>query len=446
MAKLTNLPTELLEQIYHSLGSIDDVLHLGRACKATHNVLDNDKTWLEIMRSVIYRSPAHRFDVQLCKILELHRDLVQHFKSGGAALPVSRLQKCILDQSYLNDNVPIEAAISDEDVYDILARWQGLRVLQDIFLTRELEAEDYLSVVPEGDADDFIQDFTDLLNGDADTPKQPPFRASSATKEYRTLNADQTARFHAAITSLWVLSEIRWVLALFQTPSNFLLPLLILRKCKEHIERQTHIPLLDELDRLSIHKFLYHHLLPLHSRALTDQTSSELPLTFPSDLQESHNHGARLLQTFLLAGQTYLQPPDIIELAVRNKLMLRRPYPMMHPPPSTHQYWHPFNPSHITYPQNHPLVPAAGAPIPFRNALLANINIVMRGLVPLRDLQDEWLRERVLGQFYVRARRDRKDIEGSFKRPWKKEVRWGIWWWANSEEKARAKMERWRRV
>ena len=41
--------------------------------------------------------------------------------------------------------------------------------------------------------------------------------------------------------------------------------------------------------------------------------------------------------------------------------------------------------------------------------------------------------------------RELSNIREVFPRIWGDEL-WSIWWWANSEDKARAKMERWRQV
>lgn len=70
----------------------------------------------------------------------------------------------------------------------------------------------------------------------------------------------------------------------------------------------------------------------------------------------------------------------------------------------------------------------------------------------MRDLLNDWLIEKILGRFECDARPSRmvaadmvgvKDIEAVFRRRWRRAA-WSVWWWANGEEKARAKMERWR--
>ncbi|KAF2120609.1 hypothetical protein BDV96DRAFT_565167 [Lophiotrema nucula] len=87
---LTGLPTELLEQIFHSLESIDDVHHLARSCQATYHAIRQHSVYVEVMRSVISQSIVHRFDLQLCYLLDLHREVVKHFEKSGNLLPQTR--------------------------------------------------------------------------------------------------------------------------------------------------------------------------------------------------------------------------------------------------------------------------------------------------------------------------------------------------------------------
>lgn len=53
--------------------------------------------------------------------------------------------------------------------------------------------------------------------------------------------------------------------------------------------------------------------------------------------------GARFLQLFLLAGQTYLQPPDLIDVVVRHKVARSALYPEVSLPATTEQWIRPSN-------------------------------------------------------------------------------------------------------
>ena len=166
-----------------------------------------------------------------------------------------------------------------------------------------------------------------------------PTRSTTEAEFYTNLDADQKGRFHAAVTGLWLFNEIRWILTNFTHQSNNFSPLLIiLDKCNEHIAKQSQTPVLDDLDRYAMHSFLYHHLLPTHSQVLANQCSSKLPLTFPLELENEPIYSTRLLQLFLVAGQTYLQPPDIIDLVVRDEISRNPPYTLLRLPDSTERH------------------------------------------------------------------------------------------------------------
>jgi hypothetical protein len=278
------------------------------------------------------------------------------------------------------------------------------------------------------------------------------------------LNQDQKGRFHAAVTKVWLMNEIRWVLTNFVYPANdFQVPLGILDICMDKLAKQVNTPLLDYLDHYSMYTFLYQHLLPLHLPALADQCSSMLPFTYSSDLEKDPTYSTRFLQLCLMAGQTYLQPPDLIDLAVRNKLRQQPPFLQGGLSASTMEYIWPstafrFNP-------NRDLSANGSLPyLPLMNIINSIYGVIQRGTVTqtatrptthhfltppqglyqLLDHLDAWLKGRCTTEFDLYARPGRQDINNVFNDKFNEDVRWQIWWWANSEEKARMKMERWR--
>lgn len=53
MTQLTDLPTELLLNIYEQLENIDDALHLARSCKLMYEVLDPQGHRLSVFSHII---------------------------------------------------------------------------------------------------------------------------------------------------------------------------------------------------------------------------------------------------------------------------------------------------------------------------------------------------------------------------------------------------------
>lgn len=483
MATLTDLPPELLDQIFHNLGSIDDVHYLGRACRATYRIIQQHNLYVEIMRSVIYQSPQHRFDLQLCRMLELRNLVVLHFKSNSGPIQPSAidprglhhtktneieylLAQAIAGDDSAGDDISVRTTLTTSRIYDILARYQGLHVFQDIWLWRQLLDSDYMSVGHSLDEETFAGAYHTIHTRNLNLSSQGDVvhRLHGSADNCMDLNQDQKGRFYAAVTKIWLMNEIRWVLANFAYPANnFQVPLGILDICMDKLVRQVETPLLDYLDQYAIYTFLYQHLLPLHLPALADQCSSILPFTYSSDLEKDPGYSTRLLQLCFMAGQTYLQPPDIIDLAVRNKLRQRPPFLRGGLPASTMDYIQPspaprFEPNRDLTTKNMATYVAVMSTINSIYGVIQRSTVTqtaMRpiahhfltpvdGLYPIGDLLDAWLNERCITQFDLYAKPGRQDISNIFNDKFKEHVRWQIWWWANSEEKARMKMERWR--
>ncbi|KAF2636981.1 hypothetical protein P280DRAFT_472500 [Massarina eburnea CBS 473.64] len=492
MSPFLRLPPELLEEIYHYLGSIDDVHHFGRTCKSTLHVIQRQTVYTEIMRSIIGTSSQHRFDVSLSRMLDLHRDIVRRY-TQVLDRPVRATQPQVNPHGgvIFNDiehqlvtavtntcpHGPCRLCLPDTRVHEILARYQGLRLLEDQWLRRQLRDIDVVSVDCSKDNSEFIRLYQIVLGREEDF-RDGNFapRSSDEAETCTGFNADQRGRFHCAIVSLWLLNEIRWVLTQFRYPSpTFTLQIRMLEVCKRFITEDSAIPIVEELDRFAVFRFMYQHLLPVHGSFLADRCSSKLPLTFPSDLEKHSLYCARFLQVFLLAGQTYMQPPDIIDLLVRSRTSRKPPYPLLILPHTTDLYRIPASafrcPTGLDYTSPDP------ARIMDKRLLMRNsinhLNIIGRASIKqsemypnshwftrangtdLFDIVDDmstWLREKALVRFDMHSKRlaardwtKIKGIKTVFAYEWER-VWWRIWWWANSEDKAVAKMERWRIV
>ncbi|KAH7385768.1 hypothetical protein BKA66DRAFT_415912 [Pyrenochaeta sp. MPI-SDFR-AT-0127] len=483
MAVLTDLPPELLEHIFHFLSSIDDVIHFGQTCQKVTNAIQRQSIYIDIMRSVIKQSPQHRYDHQLCKILILHKRIVRYFEQNGGQRPLPVTQVTTVgsalntwEEALVLSTKPVVCSLRscsnclpDEVVNEILARYQGLRVLEELWLQRQLKDSDFLSMDDSADANQLMHSFRVLVDreeefqdGNLSAPniKTPEF------KSYTKFNSDQRARFYSAVVCVWLLNEIRWVLTNFAFPARFDLQVLLLENCKVDISKQMNTPLLDQLDQYTVHAFMYHHLLPLYGSFLADRNSSKLPLTFYSDFIKDSTHCTRLLQTFLTAGQTYIQPPDLIDLIVRSKISRKPPYSLMTLPATTEEWVHPNNA--FAFPPNLDLCNDSSTTLLQRTSLThlslinrssfhqtrfnmsQNVIIAPAPGQPLYTLQDhagKYFADRVMVAFELHECQSNqlRDIRDVFPKRWGS-IMWAVWWWANSEEKARAKLELWRHL
>jgi hypothetical protein len=471
MAMLTDLPTEILEQIYHLLGSIDDVHYFGRACRNTHHVIRRQNIYIEIMRSVIHNSPRHRYDYQLCMILYLHQRIVIHFEEHFTQLPVTQhpvyhLNVWESDLELATHPSPLEIAWTDEIICDVLARYQGLRVLEDVWLQRQLKETDFVSIDDTSDAQGLRRNYNILVDRDGEFKdgEIPPRNLKTPhTRFYTDLNADQRGRFHAAVTCVWLLNEIRWVLTNFVFPAGFAVQVELLETCKENIAKEEVTPLLDDLDRYAVFAFLYHHLLPLHGAFLADGYSGQLPFTFEADFSKDEAHCSRLLQLFLMAGQTYFQPPDLIDLMVRSKVSRKHPYPLL-PLPSSRWNW--IRPSHYSrFPANIDLCDDRYKRL-LQRASITHLSLITRSsfhqspyntsqmaispptldeaLFNMPDHAKRYFADKAMTAFELNECQPRaKTFRTVFAQTWK-DIQWSVWWWANSEDKARMHLERWK--
>lgn len=169
----------------------------------------------------------------------------------------------------------------------------------------------------------------------------------------------------------------------------------------------------------------------------------------------------RFLQLFLLAGQTYFQPPDLIDLAVRHKISRSAPYPEMALPATTEQW---IRPSHtFAFPADVAFGDYSSRFTQLFNTHVSlinrssfaqtqanNVNHAFRRSLPtsssITDLARRYFLDSAVaaiekGECY---RDDTKPARDMFSGEWQRRGLWNVWWWANSEDKARAIIARWR--
>lgn len=172
----------------------------------------------------------------------------------------------------------------------------------------------------------------------------------------------------------------------------------------------------------------------------------------------------RMLQLFLTAGQTYLQPPDLIELAVRHKISRTRPYPVVSLPTSSEEWHRPSEAFAFPYFENRSLTDHRYKSLILR-ASLTHLNVIARSsfhqtsvsrsgpvnapveneLYAIKDHANHYFLDRALVAFekHENADKNLRSIREVMAEKWDNQL-WSIWWWGNSEDKVRAKLERWR--
>jgi hypothetical protein len=174
------------------------------------------------MRSVIAAVPRHRYDIQLCKMLELHKKLVTRMQQDRSLLPATwanQLSGAYNDREYalVEATTPRSCTkvccLPDEIIYDILARYQGLRVLENLWLERQLKSSDFFSADESSDGIALIVArgfqavvYHDEMYRNGELPARR--RTTLEMNEYRALKADQRSRFHSVVTFVWLVNGI----------------------------------------------------------------------------------------------------------------------------------------------------------------------------------------------------------------------------------------------
>lgn len=111
-------------------------------------------------------------------------------------------------------------------------------MLQNTWLERELQEQDFLSVDHTSDAQRLVHRFQTLVGRGEEFAYEgmPPRDVDTPyTWCYRKFNVDQRGRFYAAVVCVWLLNEIRWVLTNFTYPADFTVQIGILESCKSRI-------------------------------------------------------------------------------------------------------------------------------------------------------------------------------------------------------------------
>ncbi|KAF2495931.1 hypothetical protein BU16DRAFT_526465 [Lophium mytilinum] len=481
MASLGGLPNELLVEVFSRLGDVGDVINLSQSFRAAQDVLDTRGFYLSIMRSVIKLSHTHRFDVQLCRLLELQKDLPNSLSAAEPCIyiirdltfgPISTFRDA--NELRLHDSIlePVDW-ISDNQIDDIVARYKGLHTLQSLylltpptapFLDPNLQDNELLRGLDAVQSRDLseISDADLLLN------------ASQRLGYTRVLDFAQRGRFHAAVTHYWILHIVRWTQCHFgylypRTGSNLRYDIMTF------LDLQSTSPLLDAFDLLEIYIFLYKHLLPRHARTLADLwdegttmtylshtpghypddsprlfstalpelniPSTTSPLTVnPTLSRTGYGSGAvkpldtvDSFKTFYLGACAALSPADIIDLTIRDDLMRHPPYPICTPPLSSLCSLVP-SPNCIMDRQHRWL----------RLASFTNDRSIYRGTT-YDDPHFVMLQEKIV----LLAAESLKGYKGKLDKlrmwnNWRKDVKGCVWWWAASEEKAKMKVQRWK--
>jgi len=217
---MLDIPLEVMIMIFCNLQDFDDVYHLSRCCRKFHYILHTGATYLIVMRSIIVRnthsqsrlclmylqkcSDVYENDLKLCKIIETNQAFSEIYKSQA-----ERPQEIGIKGQEFYDAVEVRPEdLNDERVYTIICRWQGLRVLQDLYLATTIGARYSDSTFPYVGGSDPAG--TTLLTEDSVRILHVQNIAQDLPN--KSFTARQTRRFYQALTAYWLGRESHWSL------------------------------------------------------------------------------------------------------------------------------------------------------------------------------------------------------------------------------------------
>ncbi|KAK2822982.1 hypothetical protein FQN49_007585 [Arthroderma sp. PD_2] len=296
MVSLLNLSNDLLLLIFKGLGDLDDVVHLGRSCRHLHNLLDYGRHRLDIFRAVIIHAEHHKFDLPLCYFLEANQEYLSKYSERSP--PPNNCRPRFADFSRFRDGTTETLALTDEFVWWIACRWQGLRVLQDLYLHPSTRALFIHSVFPSCDSCPSSQ----LCNLLAAEGRLPQPNIGPDTKKLAPFSFRQTQRFYKALTAIWLAVETLVFTEVSTYRTSFAYVIIWEYDCKRTLS--------ESFDILEAYDFVWGFL----GRKIFADVQDYQSWTGNSNVEICGGSKIRTWDFFVRFTLQYFGPPNIIEL------------------------------------------------------------------------------------------------------------------------------------
>ncbi|EON61313.1 hypothetical protein W97_00526 [Coniosporium apollinis CBS 100218] len=401
------------------------------------------------MRSIIIHAKHHEYDIALSHLIEQRQSFISFYAAGGCASPRRKEDRrttlSTSDSLEWSTTLPTDCSLSDEMVCDILTRWQGLRVLQDLYLESEPPPASYRP----------MREYRAPGGSRRRTPAQSSSGSQSITvfdPAYdtidcggRTFDAEQKQRFYRALTYLWLLGEYRWLLSHDHDQIRFDAAIKVDfdRKLQSHVReplanfKQEDRAMLDALDALDVFEYLYTSLFPAHSSVIGTQldcTSQKYDWRLPASVPDLDTKCA------LHRAAAVLRAPDIIEIVVRHKALHSSNQTSFDQSIDD-------QPSHLPSKFLYEAVPQSTVSYIGADRPRSDVFNRARSYPPLFDVSiyDVLQEEVVVKAKLLLGIRDFSWINTrfSYARYWVREARGKIFWWAQSNAKAEIRLRRW---
>ena len=264
-----------------------------------HLVLSINRVSLTLVK---VGSSVHKHDIRLSSFINANNNHPVHDSSHTRRPNASLFTKC---SEASGDNM------TNDLLWDIVCRWQGLRLLQDLYLNPHIQSSYLQSQFPY-EQRYYSTGFVDTLASESQiSASESPIIPASATSprlqtNYR-FSARQTQRFYQALTAYWLLIE-SYALAEAcnydsQTSKNDCYSKLGMQV------RNNEQTLLESCDVLEVYDFTHGYLI----RKIFDV--EKIPQWIGDTVVFSHHERLRdRWDSFVKTARLRLRPSDVIEL------------------------------------------------------------------------------------------------------------------------------------
>ena len=283
MSMLIDCTPELIINIYQCLDNIDDALHLARCCRHTHAVFETHR--LFILKSIIVSS----------LLSGLSSDLL----SGYTRAPDELYPTAAVFQQAFH-----ASSLSDQQVWDVMARWQGLRLLQDLYLNPAIQSKYRDSPCETGmDAPGHSKALDILVLAQEEQESSHSHRTFAAAP---TFSPDETGQFYKALTAYWAATEGLKLASHFRCPEN------TEEEIRDGLEALWHrrSNLQESLNTLEVTDFTYRFLCQ-QIGSMSLESFIRWPEEWRIEVEDSFDEASALFTRRLWLA---LNPADVLEL------------------------------------------------------------------------------------------------------------------------------------
>ncbi|KAB8260223.1 hypothetical protein BDV32DRAFT_123354 [Aspergillus pseudonomiae] len=309
---LLNIPCEILLSICCYLGDIDDVLHLARCCKQLHGTFERQSHRLVAFRSVIGNAAHHRYDLKLSPVLNISQRLFAEYSASHGKPPLSKRP---IHADILNLHTPDGDSLPEDEVWSIVCRWQGFRLLYDLYCNPSIRSRYSRSVFLNWPNNECYEEEHALVHDEpllepTITPHKDTVPGGCATLP--SLRNRGYRRFYQALTAHWFAVEALWLarISRYKTPQERNNRFVQVRGIWRDNPDRT---LQEKLDVLEVFDFVWGFLgrkifVDVYGmRSWLDEDGAGL--YFDGEQSEGVNWAF-----FVRSVTQYLRPPNIIEL------------------------------------------------------------------------------------------------------------------------------------